>query len=293
MYLKPLVGSTSRIIGVRPVLTAALQAKQTATASMMVRYASNKTQSTQTMDIKYFGIPTDVYIPPSPKNVPPFYKNPKLALKSIIRKAIMLVKNTVFIAQFRLKSKISPRFVEWKNLALETYVDTNHAFAERRLDLVRDRLSLWVYESLKSRLESVPKDVKLNWKLVKFNSTPKIVSVQPLLLPGKPMREIQIIYKIDTRQRLARMSPHSKEPQVVEHDVVDYAAFTFDASKIPARVYFAGTVFESSLEDSLPVASEKAEEMMQSMKIKGDIFRSPPKLNLSKKAELEQKQESK
>lgn len=61
------------------------------------------------------------------------------------------------------------------------------------------------------------------------------------------MREIQIIYKIDTRQRLARMSPHSKEPQVVEHDVVDYAAFTFDASKIPARVYFAGTVFESKL----------------------------------------------
>lgn len=110
---------------------------------------------------------------------------------------------------------------------------------------MRDRLSLWVYESLKSRLESVPKDAKLNWKLVKFNATPKIVSVQPLLLPGKPMREIQIIYKIDTRQRLARMTSDSKEPQVVEHDVVDYAAFTFDASKIPARVYFAGTVFES------------------------------------------------
>lgn len=179
------------------------------------------------------------------------------------------------IAQFRLKSKIKPRFVEWKNLALETYVDTNHAFAERRLDLVRDRLSLWVYESLKGRLKSVPDNVKLNWKLVKFNSTPKVVLVQPLVLPDKPMRDIQIVYKIETRQRLAKTVPGSSEPQVVEHDVVDYAAFTFDASKIPARVYFAGTVFESSLEAPMPTPLDDPQKMMNSMKTKGDIFRTP------------------
>lgn len=180
------------------------------------------------------------------------------------------------VAQFRLKSKISPRFVEWKNLAVETYVDTNHAFAEKRLDLVRDRLSLWVYESLKGRLQSVPKNVKLSWKLVKFNSTPKIVLVQPLILPDKPLRDIQIIYKIESRQRLAKLIPGNSEPQVVEHDVVDYAAFTFDASKSPARVYFAGTLFESSLEAPMPTPTDDPQRMMESMKVKGDIFRSPP-----------------
>lgn len=163
---------------------------------------------------------------------------------------------------------------------------------------------------MKSRLKSVPANTKLSWKLVKFNSTPKIVSLQPILLPGKPLREIQIIYRIESRQRLAKITPGDKEPQVVEHDVVDYAAFSFDASKIPAKVYFAGTLFEckfgffssktflyhfimiyllivntdlnaflflAPLDAPMPVLKENPADMMSSMKTKGDIFRLPPK----------------
>lgn len=96
------------------------------------------------------------------------------------------------------------------------------------------------------------------------------------------MRELQIVYKIDSRQRLARITPDSKEPQVVEHNVVDYAAFTFDASKIPARVYFAGTVFESPADAPMPKPSDNPQEMMASMKVKGDIFRSPPQISSPK-----------
>jgi protein MBA1 len=94
----------------------------------------------------------------------------------------------------------------------------------------------------------------MTWKLLKFNSTPKIVSIQPLLLPGKPLTDIQIVYRIESRQRIARIAPGEKEPQVVESDVVDYAAFSFDASKTPARVYFAGTLFECKFNISLSSA---------------------------------------
>lgn len=73
------------------------------------------------------------------------------------------------------------------------------------------------------------------------------MSIQPLLLPGKPLRDIQIVYKIESRQRIAKISPGQDTPQVIEHDVVDYAAFTFDAGKTPSRVFFAGTLFESKL----------------------------------------------
>lgn len=175
-----------------------------------------------------------------------------------------------------MKSKISPRFVEWRNLALETYVDTNHAFASQKLDLVQDRLSLWVHEALKSRLASIPRGTKMSWKLIKFNSTPKIVSIQPLLLPGKPLTDIQIVYRIESRQRIARIAPGEKEPHVVESDVVDYAAFSFDASKTPSRVFFAGTLFESPITAPVPAPNDSASAMMTSMKVKGDIFRQPP-----------------
>lgn len=144
----------------------------------------------------------------------------------------------------------------------------------------------------------------MSWKLIKFNSTPKIVSIQPLLLPGKPLTDIQIVYRIESRQRIARIAPGEKEPHVVESDVVDYAAFSFDASKTPSRVFFAGTLFECKFNTSwsspfrlttfiqlltccffltpapitapVPAPNDSASAMMTSMKVKGDIFRQPP-----------------
>ncbi|KAF7497476.1 hypothetical protein DV113_004479 [Geotrichum candidum] len=191
-----------------------------------LRYASSESKKPQpSIDVKTIGVPMDLYIQPVPSHIPPFYKNPKLASVSLWRRFVAFIKNTVL-----MKSKISPRFVEWRNLALETYVDTNHAFA----------------------------------------STPKIVSIQPLLLPGKPLTDIQIVYRIESRQRIARIAPGEKEPHVVESDVVDYAAFSFDASKTPSRVFFAGTLFE------FPAPNDSASAMMTSMKVKGDIFRQPP-----------------
>lgn len=71
------------------------------------------------------------------------------------------------------------------------------------------------------------------------------MSLQPLMIPGKPLTDIQIVYRIESRQRLVLITPTMKEPKITENDVVDYAAFTFDASKTPSRVIFAGSLFES------------------------------------------------
>lgn len=106
------------------------------------------------------------------------------------------------------------------------------------------------------------------------------MSIQPLLLPGKPLRDIQIVYKIESRQRIARISAGEDKPQIIEHDVVDYAAFSFDASKTPSRVFFAGTLFETDINGPMPVQQESAKAMMTSMQDKGDIFRQPPPTSL-------------
>lgn len=58
--------------------------------------------------------------------------------------------------------------------------------------------------------------------------------------------------------------------------MVDYAAFTFDASKTPSKVYFAGTLFETPIDGPTPVVNQSSAGMMKSMKEKGDIFRQPP-----------------
>lgn len=63
---------------------------------------------------------------------------------------------------------------------------------------------------------------------------------------------------------------------MIEHDVIDYAAFSFDASKRPSRVFFAGTLFETPIEGPMPAQRESAKSMMTSMQDKGDIFRQPP-----------------
>lgn len=185
------------------------------------------------------------------------------------------------IAQFRLKSRISPRFQEWKNLAIENYVATNQAFVKGNLDSVKDNLSIWTFEALKARRQSLPKGTKLDWKLLKFNSVPRVMAIQPMMLPDVPLRHIMIVYRMNTRQRLIKSVPGEKEPQKIDRDVVDYVAFIYDASKTPAETTLAGSLFETPLAAPRPnpMAAEQSEGLMiQSMREKGDIFRSPPAL---------------
>lgn len=237
------------------------------------RFASDN--SKQKMSLKHVGVGTDLYIHPAPKHLPSFFSSPRLRLRGFYRRMLTLFQNTYMIAQFRMKSKLKPRFVEWRNLALQNYVAVNKAFVAKDLEPVKNELSVWVYESLKARLNSVPTTTRFNWKLVKFLSKPKIVYLQPVMLPDTPMTLLQIVYRIETRQALAKIEKGQKEVQTIEKDVTDYFAYIFDASKEPSTFTLAGSLKETPLDSPRPDPSKNINEraMVLSMKSKGDIFR--------------------
>lgn len=241
------------------------------------RYASNKEQPK--IQLQHLGVSVDLYVHPAKQSLPSWFSSPRMRFRGVIRRLGALFQNTVMIAQFRMKSKIKPRFQEWKNLAITNYVDANKAFVSNNLDSMKNRMSVWVYESLKNRRESIPQGTQLDWKLVKFNSTPKIMCIQPMMLPDTPLHHLMIVYRMDTKQRLAKVSPGETEAQKIDRDVVDYMAFIYDASKTPSDTIIAGSLFETPLNAPRPnpMNSDMNEKMMLlSMKEKGDIFRSPP-----------------
>jgi protein MBA1 len=153
--------------------------------------------------------------------------------------------NTMMVAQFRLRSKLKPNFGQMKSLAIQRYVEVNQKFAVGDLNAIRPYVSSFVMRPLSERLNSIPSDVKHSWKLVKFNSTPKAMSVLPMMLPGTPLAHIMVVYRIESRQRLAKLKRGQTEPEVVERDVVDYPAFVFDVSRKPYETVLVGSLFES------------------------------------------------
>ena len=181
-------------------------------------------------------------------------------------------KNTVQVALFRYQSGFKPNFLLWKNKAIETYVQVNRAFAARKIESVRPQISLWVEEALSARSKQLPKGAELDWQLVKFYKVPKLVSVQAMMIPGRPLEHIQLIYKFDTKQRLIRLDKHTKETTKLDRDVIDYVAFLCDAST--DEIILIGSVFESEATAKLPKNYEDdMQTAIQRMKTSGDLYR--------------------
>lgn len=257
-----------------------LREQSTACSSIIKkRYASTDKKNQPKIQLQHLGVSVDLYVHPQKSNLPSWFTSPRQRFRGVMRRAGAFFQNTVMIAQFRLRSKISPRFQEWREIAKTEYQNANKAFVRNNLDSMKDRMSVWVYESLKNRRESIPADTQLDWRLIKFNSTPKVMCIQPMMLPDTPLRHIMIVYRLDTHQRLAKIAPGETEASKIDRNVVDYMAFIYDASKQPSEAIIAGSVFETPLTAPRPnpASSDQSEKMMfLSMKEKGDIFRSPP-----------------
>ncbi|CDO95163.1 unnamed protein product [Kluyveromyces dobzhanskii CBS 2104] len=159
------------------------------------------------------GVANQVYIPPSGKNVPNLITSPVNYFNVMIRKIYTLGMNTIQVALFRYQSGYKPNFLLWKNKAIETYVKVNEAFAKRELNKIKPQVSIWVDEALTARAEQIPTNVTLDWELIKFNEVPKLVSTQAMMIPGRPVELIQLIYKFDTKQRLVKFDK-KKEKQI-------------------------------------------------------------------------------
>ncbi|EDO16876.1 hypothetical protein Kpol_1024p30 [Vanderwaltozyma polyspora DSM 70294] len=236
---------------------------------------SEKKSKNEQLDInvRHIGVASDIYIPPTWRRMPNMILHPISFFNVLIRKIYTLGFNTVQIAVFRNQSGIKPKFLLWKNNAIETYVNINKAFAERKIEKVSSQLSIWAEDALKKRQNKIPKNIKLDWKLLKFNEVPKLVSLQPLILPGQPLEHIQLVYRFNTKQRLLKLDKDSKDVEKVDRDVTDFVVFLCDAST--NEVLLIGSVFESKPDAKLPKNYDSDNKSaVARMRECGDIYRS-------------------
>ena len=199
-----------------------------------------------------------------------------MCIRDSIRRVYNFGLNTINVGLFRYQSGMKPNFLLWKNKAIELYIKVNTAFAEKKVNSVKDCTSIWVDEALQARVKSLPKNILLEWELLKFNEVPKIVSVQPMMIPGRPLEHIQLVYRFNTRQRLIKIDKCTEMTDTVERDVIDYISFFCDATT--NEMYIMGSLFESKPEGKLPkkTYSDDNKEAIRKMRICGDLYRVEP-----------------
>lgn len=222
---------------------------------------------------RHLGVTNEVYIPPSSSNLPSFFVSPIIVMNALIRRMYTFGLNTVQVALFRYQSGFKPNFLLWKNNAIENYVQVNKAFADKDINAIKSNVSIWVEEALIARSKQVPEDVKLSWELVKFNAIPKLVSTQVIMIPGRPLELIQLIYKFDTKQRLIKLNKSTNKAEKLDKTVVDYIAFICDATN--DDMLLIGSLFESNPESKLPKdVNTDTQTAIRKMKSSGDIYRA-------------------
>ncbi|SCU84850.1 LADA_0D04192g1_1 [Lachancea dasiensis] len=242
------------------------------TSSWQQAEGANKKSKPADFNPRHLGISSELYIPPSYKNLPNFFRHPVVFSNALIRRIYTFGLNTVQVALFRYQSGFKPNFLLWKNRAIESYVQVNKAFAARNLASVKPHISLWVEESLSSRAKQIPKTIDLDWQLLKFHKVPKLTSVQVMMIPGRPLEHIQLIYKFETKQRLIKLNKRTHETENLDRDVTDYVAFLCDAST--DELILIGSVFESHPQAKLPKNYEdNMQTAIQRMKTCGDLYR--------------------
>ncbi|CCE65534.1 hypothetical protein TPHA_0L01810 [Tetrapisispora phaffii CBS 4417] len=237
--------------------------------------SNKKTIPTSEFNFRHLGVASDIYVPPSLKSLPNPILHPTIFFNVLIRKVYTIGLNTIQIALFRNQSGIKPNFVLWKNNAIECYVNVNTNFARNKLDKCKYNVSIWVQEALAARAHELPKRMKLDWKLLKFNEVPKLISVQSMMIPGRPLEHIQLVYKFNTKQRLTRVDKQTNEVKNIDKDVIDHMVFVCDATS--GETIMVGSVFESSPGAKLPKNYDDNNKVtIARMKLCGDIFRPKP-----------------
>ncbi|CAI4055731.1 hypothetical protein SKDZ_02G2920 [Saccharomyces kudriavzevii ZP591] len=229
----------------------------------------------QDFNPRHLGVSAEIFIPSAYKNLPSVFTHPFVVANALVRRLYTFGLNSVQVALFRFQSGIKPSFLLWKNKAIETYINVNTSFAHKNLQEVKGMVSLWVQEALEARSRQLPANATLEWQLIKFNAVPKLVSVQPVMIPGMPLEHLQLVYKFDTKQKLIKVNQQNKKSDVLDRDVVDYVAYLCDAAT--NDMILMGSLFENKPNDKLPKSYEDDTKVaIRRMKLNGDIYRLPP-----------------
>ncbi|SMN19593.1 similar to Saccharomyces cerevisiae YBR185C MBA1 Membrane-associated mitochondrial ribosome receptor [Maudiozyma saulgeensis] len=224
---------------------------------------------------RYLGVTANMYIPTSYKNLPNVLINPIAVFNSLIRRCYTFGFNTFKVALFRFQTGTTPKFLLWKNKAIESYIQVNKAFANKNIKSISPGVSLWVEEALNNRVTRLPKNLILDWQILKFNNVPKLVSIEPIMMPGKPLENIQLVYRFDTQQELIKFDQNTEKTEKQIRDIVDYMVFLCDTTT--DQVILIGSVFESKPNAKLPKNSDvDRKQVVKNMRLNGDIFRQPP-----------------
>lgn len=224
------------------------------------------------------GLATDLYIPPVKK--PSIMLSPKLWWVYFKRKIQVLGVNTYMAVKLRReigKARFHP--LEWKELAIILYQRTNECFVKRDFANLQRLTSRWVYGPLTNRAKELSRDYRYDWKLLKFKSRPKVLSMVPLSIPNEPTRFVQIVYRFESKQRLSKLELGTQDVVRVERDVVDNIGFIFDTAKSQIEGRLIGSLFETPLSSPMPDPSlmpQSRSAIMQGMSVRGDIFRPEP-----------------
>ncbi|KAH3688932.1 hypothetical protein WICPIJ_000105 [Wickerhamomyces pijperi] len=235
----------------------------------------NSAPQQHVFDPRFIGLTRDIYVPVAYNKLPSPFSAPKQVWNALLRRFYTLGMNTVQVAFFRWQTGLKPQFLLWKNKAIESYVNVNKAFAAGDVKPIRKSVSVWVEKSLKSRVGSIPKNVKLDWKLVKFNETPKLVVFRPVMLPGRPVEYAQVIYKFNTQQELINVNLKTDKVKKIDRNVTDYVGFLINLDS--NEVLLSGSLFENNIDDKIPRPEDiNQDSMFEDMKINGDLFRAPP-----------------
>ncbi|KAL3235314.1 Inner membrane mitoribosome receptor MBA1, mitochondrial [Nakaseomyces bracarensis] len=235
----------------------------------------NDTKKIQDFNPRHLGVASELYVPAAWSSLPSVLTSPRVVFNAVVRRLYILGLNTVQVGIFRFQTGIKPQFLLWKNKAIETYVQINKGFASKSVAALRPEVSIWVEEALQARSKQVPDNVKLDWQLLKFNEVPKLISLQPMMIPGRPLEHIQLLYRFNTKQRLVKLDKRTNQVDKLDRDVVDYMVFLCDATT--NDLLLMGSVFESEPGSKMPKNyDDNTEKAVKRMKECGDIYRVPP-----------------
>ena len=206
--------------------------------------------------------------------MPSIFTNPVAVFNSLVRRGYSFGFNTFKVALFRFQTGTTPKFLLWKNKSIELYIKVNKAFANRNIKSVSSETSIWVEEALVKRTSQLPRNLTLDWQIMKFNEVPKLVSIEPIMMPGKPLEHIQLVYKFNTKQELIKFDQNTQKTEKQVREIVDYMVFLCDATT--DEVILIGSVFESKPNDKLPKSTDvDRKQVVKNMRLNGDIFRLP------------------
>lgn len=199
--------------------------------------------------IKNIGVVADYYVPPK------FFSLPVTSWHNLLfRRLGLFAVNTYNIVKFRRETGLKPKFNDWKEQAVEQFVKANKVFAascsqapSKRESYIETQLAgvcgSSVISSMVKRSRTLPTNAKLDWKLEKIESNPKVIMFGALPDSNNITALVQFVLQFRTKQKFLLKTLDKKEPMVSERSVESNLVYTLDP--FSNEMVFVGSVFRS------------------------------------------------